>query len=92
MKNSEKNFHQGMLENYSTNDISITQGVSHGDCPNGFTRLLCSEKNWRIMQPTKARSNDHSMDSSNLVYYQSRFIDIVAKSRICNVTNCNVVN
>jgi len=42
MKNSEKNFHQGMLENYSTNDISITQGVSHGDCPD--LRVFCAQK------------------------------------------------
>jgi len=38
-----------MFESYSTAGNSITQGVSRGDVPDGFTHLLCSEKNCRIM-------------------------------------------
>jgi len=44
-----------MLESYSTTGISVIQGVLRGGCSGGFTRLLCSEKDWRIMQPKKAR-------------------------------------
>jgi len=47
-----------MLESYSTAGINITQGVSCGGCPSGFTRLLCLEKNWRNMQSIKAKSNE----------------------------------
>jgi len=47
-----------MLESYSAVDISITQGVPRGGCPRGFTRLSCSEKDRRIMQPIKTRSDD----------------------------------
>jgi len=47
-----------MLESYSAAGISIIQGVTRGDCLGGFTRLLCSEKDGRIMQPMKARSDD----------------------------------
>jgi len=41
-----------MIKNYST--AGIIQSVR--GCPSGFTCLLCLEKNWRIMQPMKARS------------------------------------
>ena len=33
-------------------DICITQGIPHESC------LLCSEKDWGIMQPMKVKSND----------------------------------
>jgi len=36
----------------------ITQDVPYRGCPNGFTSLLCSEKNWRLIQPVKTRSVD----------------------------------
>jgi len=42
-----------MFEIYSTASISIIQSVPRGSC-SGFT-LLYSEKDWRIMQPMKAR-------------------------------------
>jgi len=51
-----------MLKSYSTAGISITQ-VSRGGYPGGFTSLLCSEKDWRIMQPMKVRSDN---DPANL--------------------------
>jgi len=38
-----------MLESYNTAGISITQGVLRGGYPSGFTRFLCSEKDWRII-------------------------------------------
>jgi len=47
-----------MLKSYST--AGITQGVPHGGCPGGFTRLLCSEKDWRIMQPMNTKLDDES--------------------------------
>jgi len=38
-----------MLESYSITGISIIQDVPRGSCLGGFTRFLCSEKDWRIM-------------------------------------------
>jgi len=38
-----------MLKNYSIAGISVTQDAPCGDFPNGFTRLLCSEKDWRTI-------------------------------------------
>jgi len=55
-----------MLENHSTAGINITQDVPHGDYPDRFTRLLCSKKDWRIMQPMKARSNDDPVDKDKI--------------------------
>jgi len=43
-----------MLESYSIVGIALPP-VPRGGCLGGFTRLLCSEKDWRIMQLMKAR-------------------------------------
>jgi len=56
-----------MLESYSTTGISITQGISRGDCPGGFTRLLCSEKDRIMIQPMQARSNDNPTNEGRSV-------------------------
>jgi len=45
-----------MLESYSI--AGITQSVPREGCLGGFTCLLCSEKNGRIMQPMKTRLDD----------------------------------
>jgi len=42
-----------ILDSYNIAGINITHGASRKDCPDGFTRLLCSEKDWQIMQPIK---------------------------------------
>jgi len=34
----------------------ITQDVPCGGCLNGFTPLLCSEKDWRLIQSMKVKS------------------------------------
>jgi len=47
-----------MLESYSTAGISITQSITRRLHTGGFTRLLCSEKNGRIMQPMKTKLDD----------------------------------
>jgi len=47
-----------MFESYSTVGISITQGIPRGGYSGGFTRFLCSEKDWRMMQLMKAISDD----------------------------------
>jgi len=46
-----------MLESYSIAGIGITQGVLREGYPGGFTRLLCSEKDWKIMQAMKANDS-----------------------------------
>jgi len=55
-----------MLESYSIVGFSFTQGVPRGGCPSGFSCLLCSEKDWRIMQPMKARSDDYPANQGEI--------------------------
>jgi len=38
-----------ILESYNTANISITQDVPSRGCPGRFIRLLCSERDWRII-------------------------------------------
>jgi len=64
--------------------LSITQGVPRGGCPGGFTRFLCSEKNWRIIQPMKARSDDDPASQGEIGrwYRQPRQLYWMLKLRI----------
>jgi len=40
--------------------------LPRGGCSGGFTRLLCSEKDWKIIQPMKARSDDDPVNEGNI--------------------------
>jgi len=38
--------------------LALLKMCNHRGCPSGFTRLLCLEKDWRIIHSIEARSDD----------------------------------
>jgi len=61
-----------MLESYSITNLLYILALPkciRRCCPGKFTCLLCSKKNWRIMQPMKARSDDDPIKYGKIEQY-----------------------